>query len=61
GKGFIAATSISCKTAFKDLSPYSASKLAVRGLCHAAALDLGMHGITANSYSPGAINTALRE
>ncbi|OAX38617.1 NAD(P)-binding protein [Rhizopogon vinicolor AM-OR11-026] len=42
-----------------SLLSYSASKFAIRGLTQAAALQLGRHGITVNSYAPGVIKTPL--
>ncbi|KAH7925246.1 NAD(P)-binding protein [Leucogyrophana mollusca] len=40
---------------------YSATKFAVRGLTQAAALELGSHGITVNSYAPGIIDTPMMD
>ncbi|MEW1819255.1 glucose 1-dehydrogenase [Arthrobacter sp. NPDC080031] len=40
---------------------YSASKWAVRGLTQAVANELAPHGITANSWAPGIVNTPLWE
>ena len=42
-------------------SVYSATKFAVRGLTHSAAMDYGKYGITVNAYAPGAVDTPLRE
>jgi len=38
-------------------SAYSASKFAVRSLTQTAALELGRHNITVNTYSPGMLET----
>ncbi|KAH9919210.1 acetoin reductase family protein [Epithele typhae] len=38
---------------------YCAGKFGVRALTQCAAMDYGKHGITANAYAPGAIETAL--
>ena len=35
------------------LSPYSASKWAVKGLTQGAAMELAEHGIRVNCYAPG--------
>ena len=43
------------------MSVYSATKFAVRGLTQSAAMDYAKFGITANSYSPGVIETPLRD
>ncbi|OCB84779.1 NAD-binding protein [Sanghuangporus baumii] len=42
-----------------NLTAYSASKFAVRGLTQTASIELRRHGITANSYAPGYIRTIL--
>lgn len=41
------------------IGPYSTSKWAVRGLTHAWALEMAQYGITANSYAPGIVGTAM--
>lgn len=40
---------------------YCATKFAVRGLTQSAAMDYGKHGITVNTYAPGAVDTPLSE
>lgn len=40
---------------------YVASKFAVRGIMQTAAVELGVHRITANAYAPGAIDTDMCE
>ncbi|KAL5504021.1 hypothetical protein ACEPAH_8094 [Sanghuangporus vaninii] len=42
-----------------NLTAYSASKFAVRGLTQTASIELRRHGITANSYASGYIRTIL--
>ncbi|KAL6297959.1 NAD-binding protein [Sparassis latifolia] len=42
-----------------NLSVYTASKFAVRGLTQTCALEWAKHGITVNSYAPGMIRTPL--
>ncbi|MBB5167601.1 meso-butanediol dehydrogenase/(S,S)-butanediol dehydrogenase/diacetyl reductase [Mycobacterium sp. AZCC_0083] len=59
GGKLIAAASQAAHRASGDLPAYSASKFAVRGLTQAAAQALAPHGITANSYAPGIVRTAL--
>ncbi|KAF8877169.1 NAD(P)-binding protein [Infundibulicybe gibba] len=61
GKGgrIIGAASIAGKQALPYYSGYSATKFAVRGMTQCLAQELGTHGITVNSYAPGAINTML--
>ncbi|KAF8132513.1 hypothetical protein EV363DRAFT_1163803, partial [Boletus edulis] len=54
------ASSIAGKLGHPLCSAYSASKFAVRGLTQTAALELGRHKITVNSYAPGAINIPSR-
>ncbi|KAF8194766.1 acetoin reductase family protein [Mycena galopus ATCC 62051] len=43
------------------MGAYAASKFAVRGLTQAAAAEYGPHGITVNSYAPGAVLTGMLE
>jgi meso-butanediol dehydrogenase / (S,S)-butanediol dehydrogenase / diacetyl reductase len=38
---------------------YCSSKWGVRGLTQTAALELGAHGITVNSYCPGSVKTGM--
>ena len=38
---------------------YSASKFAIRGIMQTAAVEFGPHGITANAYAPGVIDTDM--
>ncbi|KAL1729639.1 hypothetical protein EV714DRAFT_212653 [Schizophyllum commune] len=57
----IGASSIGGKQPLRGLTSYTASKFAVRGLTQSAALALGPHGITVNSYAPGLIDTPLGE
>ncbi|KAJ7040938.1 hypothetical protein C8F04DRAFT_1081064 [Mycena alexandri] len=59
GGRIIGASSIAGKQGMMMQGPYCASKFAVRGLTQAAALEFGPHGITVNSYAPGAIDTPL--
>ncbi|TFK69349.1 NAD-binding protein [Pluteus cervinus] len=61
GKGgrIIGATSCAGERAEANQVAYSSSKFAVRGLTQGAAQELGQHGITVNSYAPGAIDTPL--
>jgi len=56
GGRIIAASSISGKQGAPNFSAYSASKFAVRGLTQSAAGELRPHGITVNTYAPGAID-----
>lgn len=44
-----------------DLSLYSSSKFAVRGLTQVAAQDLAKEDITVNAYAPGIVNTPMME
>ncbi|KAF8198510.1 NAD-binding protein [Pholiota molesta] len=59
GGRIIGASSLSGKQAWPQLSLYSASKFAVRGLTQAAALELGKYEITVNAYSPGPVDTDM--
>ncbi|MGW0994170.1 SDR family NAD(P)-dependent oxidoreductase [Streptomyces sp. NPDC002523] len=44
---------------WRNSTAYSASKFALRGLTHSAALDLGELGIRVNCVCPGAADTAM--
>ncbi|TRM58473.1 hypothetical protein BD626DRAFT_183068 [Schizophyllum amplum] len=55
----IGASSVAGKQPFLGLTSYCAAKFAIRGITQAAALSLGPHGITANAYAPGLIDTAI--
>ncbi|KAF8885362.1 NAD(P)-binding protein [Infundibulicybe gibba] len=61
GKGgrIIGAASINGKKGFPYYSGYSATKFAVLGMTQSLAQELGPHGITVNSYAPGAIDTMM--
>ncbi|CAK5274129.1 unnamed protein product [Mycena citricolor] len=60
GGRIIGACSVAGKRAGSSLmGPYSASKFAIRGLTQAAALEFGAHGITVNTYAPGAVDTEM--
>jgi NAD(P)-dependent dehydrogenase (short-subunit alcohol dehydrogenase family) len=61
GGRLIAASSLAGIVAEDGMFAYGASKFAVRGLNQSAARYLGKYGITANTYSPGAIFTEMRE
>jgi meso-butanediol dehydrogenase/(S,S)-butanediol dehydrogenase/diacetyl reductase len=41
------------------LSPYTASKFAVKGLTQGAAKELAKHKITVNSYCPSIVGTSM--
>ena len=59
GGKLIAAASQAAHRAFAPLAAYSASKFAVRGLVQVAAQEFAPHGITANAYAPGIVDTQL--
>lgn len=55
GGKIIGAASIVAFRPFALLSPYSATKWAVRGLTQGAAMEWAKHGITVNAYGPGIV------
>ena len=57
----VGAASIVAFKPFPLLSPYSSSKWAVRGLTQAFAMEMAQHGITANAYAPGIVDTPMWE
>lgn len=59
GGRLIAACSISGHKGGDWVSAYCASKFGVRGLTQSVALELAPHGITANVYSPGMVDTPM--
>ncbi|KAI0067049.1 acetoin reductase family protein [Artomyces pyxidatus] len=59
GGRLLAASSLAGKRGSEFFFAYAASKFAVRGLTHAAAIELGKHGITVNAYCPGVTDTTL--
>ncbi|KAH7906309.1 hypothetical protein BJ138DRAFT_1162916 [Hygrophoropsis aurantiaca] len=59
GGRIIGASSVAGKRGFVGLGAYSATKFAIHGLTQTAALELGRHGITVNSYAPGIISTPI--
>ncbi|KLO05886.1 NAD-binding protein [Schizopora paradoxa] len=59
GGRLIGASSAAGKEVLLNLTAYSASKFAIRGLTQSAAKELGSYGITANAYAPGLILTPL--
>ncbi|EJD06782.1 NAD-binding protein [Fomitiporia mediterranea MF3/22] len=59
GGRLIAASSIIGKQGAPNLSAYSASKFAIRGIIQSASMELRKYGITVNAYAPGYINTAM--
>ncbi|KAF8885363.1 NAD(P)-binding protein [Infundibulicybe gibba] len=59
GGRIIGAASVAGKQGYPYSGGYSATKFAVRGMTQCLAQELGPHGITVNSYAPGAINTML--
>ncbi|KAL0574809.1 hypothetical protein V5O48_007138 [Marasmius crinis-equi] len=61
GGRIVGAASVVSKNGAAQLSAYSATKFAVRGITQSAAKEFGPHGITVNSYAPGIIGTAMMD
>ncbi|THV00217.1 NAD(P)-binding protein [Dendrothele bispora CBS 962.96] len=60
GGRIIGASSIAGKTgSYPNISIYSGSKFAIRGITQAAAGELGKHKITVNAYAPGTVITDM--
>lgn len=59
GGKIVGAASIVAFKPFGLLSPYSASKFAVRGFTQAFAMELAKHKITVNGYAPGIVDTPM--
>ena len=52
-------SSIAGRSAFPNLSAYSASKAAVIGFTRSLAVELGRHDITVNAICPGSVETEM--
>ncbi|TFK86427.1 acetoin reductase family protein [Polyporus arcularius HHB13444] len=61
GGRILGAASIASKRGFAEMTAYSATKFAIRGMTQCAAMDYGKFGITVNAYAPGVIETPLME
>lgn len=61
GGKIINACSIAGQEGFEMLSPYTASKFAVKGLTQSAAKELAPHKINVNAYCPGIVGTGMWE
>ncbi|KAH7925243.1 NAD(P)-binding protein [Leucogyrophana mollusca] len=61
GGRILGASSSWGKKGWAHAADYSASKFAVRGLTQSAALELGQHHITVNSFAPGPIDTPMMQ
>jgi len=59
GGSIVNIASVAALHGLRRSGAYCASKFAVRGLSHAAALDLGERGIRVNCVCPGAADTAM--
>ena len=59
GGRLIGAASVAAHRGGRWQGAYSASKFAVRGLTQSVAQELAEHGITANVYSPGVVQTPM--
>lgn len=55
----VSTASMAGRAGFGDFAPYCASKAAVISLTQAAARTLAPHGITANAFAPGVVETDL--
>lgn len=58
---FIGSVASHIPTVVQNISVYSASKSAVRGLVKPLAMELAPYGIRVNSLSPGTMRTAMYE
>ncbi|RDB27112.1 Diacetyl reductase [(S)-acetoin forming] [Hypsizygus marmoreus] len=61
GGRIIGASSIAGQEGFLEMSAYSGTKFAIRGLTQSASKEWGPHNITVNVYCPGAIETEMLE
>ncbi|KAI0746778.1 acetoin reductase family protein [Daedaleopsis nitida] len=61
GGRILGAASIASKRGYAEMTVYSATKFAIRGMTQCAAMDYGKYGITVNAYAPGVIETPLME
>ncbi|KLO19078.1 NAD-binding protein [Schizopora paradoxa] len=59
GGRIIGASSAAGKEGGLNMSVYSGTKFAIRGITHVAAKELAVHGILVNAYAPGLILTQL--
>ncbi|KAF8735578.1 hypothetical protein AX14_001831 [Amanita brunnescens Koide BX004] len=59
GGRLVGASSVLGQQAMPHFAHYCAAKFAIRGLTQSVALEVGKHGITANAYAPGVINTPM--
>lgn len=57
----LGASSIATYKSFPLLTPYCASKAAVRSLTHVFAIEVAQHAITVNCYAPGIVGTHMWE
>jgi len=57
GGRIIGATSLAGKKGGPTMGMYGATKFGIRGLTQCAATELGVHGITVNTYAPGMVDT----
>lgn len=59
GYRILGCASIAAFKPFPTLTPYSASKWAVRGLTQGFAIEMARHKIQVNAYAPGIVGTAM--